>query len=87
MTRRRRPPVRPVHVVYALGWVGVRAVLAAGVITALLVVALHPSAAVWVPAWIALTAAWTVLDFHQTLPEWFVWFRGRPPKDNTADAN
>jgi hypothetical protein len=87
MTRHRRPPVRPVHVVYALGWVGVRAVLAAGVITALLAAALRPSAIVWIPTWIVLTAAWMILDLHQTLPEWFAWFRGRPPNDRPVDPN
>jgi hypothetical protein len=83
----RRPPVRPIVVVYTLGWVGFRAVLSAGALTALLVAIARPAAAVWIPTWIVLTAAWMILDMYQTLPDWFAWFRGRPPRGQRSDSD
>ncbi|MFZ1153278.1 MAG: hypothetical protein WAN93_00065 [Solirubrobacteraceae bacterium] len=77
-TPRRRPKVPPSQIVQVIGWVGFRGLAAAGVLTALLVAALHPAAPIWIATWILLSVLLSTLDMRQTLPHWFAWFRGRP---------
>jgi hypothetical protein len=59
---------------------GLFASICAGVFTALLVAALHPSAAVWVAVWIALTVALGAFQMRRQAPEWFAWACGRDPR-------
>jgi hypothetical protein len=71
-------------VVNVLWWVALRALSSAGVLTALLVVAVHPATPVWIAAWVVLTLLLGAIDMRQSLPSWFAWFRGtpRPPRSN-----
>lgn len=78
--RYRHHRARPSHIAQVLGWVGYRGVVSASVLTALLVATTHPTAMIWVPVWVLLTALLAMLDMWQTLPSWFAWFRGRPPQ-------
>lgn len=66
--------------VYVLGWVGFRAVFAGGILTALLFAAFRPPVAVLIPVLIVLIAITGLLDMRDSMPEWFAWFRGRPPR-------
>lgn len=80
MAHRHRPPVRPSSLLIALGWVGFRAIFGAGLVTAVLMGVIHPPVLVVLLSLIVLTAIMGLIDMHQTLPDWFAWFRGRPPR-------
>lgn len=75
-----RSPQRPIVVAHVLAWVGLRAFVSAGVVTALLVAALHPETPIWIAAWVVLTLLIGVFEMRQQLPGWFAWFQGRPPQ-------
>jgi hypothetical protein len=77
MQVRRYPPVG-LQVILVLAYVSLPAVTGAGVITALLVVALQPSAAIWVPVFVLLSVIAAVLIMREFAPWWYAWFRGRP---------
>ena len=53
------------------------AVIAAGVLTALLVLALHPPTGVWIAVWVLLTVAGALLWLRADARPWFDWLRGR----------
>jgi uncharacterized membrane protein AbrB (regulator of aidB expression) len=76
-----RPPVRVSAVVYLLGWVLFRAVFAAGILTALIVAAFRPPAAVLIPTLIVLIGIVGVLDLRHSMPEWFAWLGGNRRDD------
>ncbi|HEX4187225.1 MAG TPA: hypothetical protein VHY83_04935 [Solirubrobacteraceae bacterium] len=80
-----RPRQRPIFVAHVLGWVGFRALMSAGVLTALLVVAVHPAAPIWIGGWVLLTLLIGAIDMRQSFPRWFDWFRGRPPEPPRAN--
>ena len=80
MRRRPRPPVGWIVTASVLGYYVLRAALGAGIITALTVVALHPSGAVWIPLFITLTGMLGLLDLRHNAPQWFAWLRGRLPQ-------
>ena len=75
-----RPPIGWLATIGVFAWYGFVAVVGAGIFTALLVAALRPPAAVWIPAWIVLALALGALNLHHDAPQWFAWVRGRDPR-------
>jgi hypothetical protein len=77
MSRSRQ---RPVVVATVLGWVAIRAVMVAGVFTAILATAVHAAAPICIAALVVLTLLIGAIDMRESAPDWFAWFRGRPPQ-------
>ncbi len=81
MVRRRpRPPVGWIVTVGVLGYYVMRAVLGAGILTALIVVVVHLSGAVWILLFIALIVVLGLFDLRYNAPQWFAWLCGRLPQ-------
>lgn len=77
MTFRSRPSVGWFVAIGVLANFVFRGVVAAGIITALIVVVIHPPTAVWIVLLIALTIAVSLIELRREAPQWFAWLVGR----------
>lgn len=79
MISRARPPVGWLVALGVLANFVFRGVVAAGIITALIVASVHPSRPIWILTLIVLTIIVSLIELRRGAPQWFAWLVGRAP--------
>jgi hypothetical protein len=62
-----------------------RGVVAAGIITALMIASVHLPGPIWILMLIALTIFVSLVELRCSAPQWFAWIIGRTPQSRDSD--
>lgn len=85
MVSRPRPPVGWLVTFAVLTNFVFRGVVAAGIVTALIVAFVRPSHPIWILMLIALTIFASLVELRRSAPQWFAWLIGRTLQSRDSD--
>ena len=84
MISRPRPGVGWLVAIAVLAWFLLLGAGAAGVVTALVALTIHPAGVVWIPLLAILALFFDAVLMREFAPAWFAWLAGRPrPRPKT----